>query len=223
VPPTPTLPATGGWTTIHSASFDSGTFASQFDAVSTANGSVTTTGSGTAAFGGSTYGTANITGSGGNGYARGQWEVAWNEGSTYRTEFNLYLPTGFYANQLGAIQLVGWDTYPTLENQMRLAIWRSDKRARLFLKSNNQDTELTNSFVIPEGQWVKIAIEQKISDTAGWSRVYMNDQLVAQGAGDTKTPYPVTRIRYGLVAIDGSTQTRPLTVHMDNIVLSKAN
>lgn len=64
-----------------------------------------------------------------------------------------------------------------------------------------------------EGRWVHLAIEQKLSNWDGWSRVYLDGMLVAEGGGATMTPYPVTRLRYGLAAIDAGHQTRPLTVH----------
>jgi hypothetical protein len=85
-----------------------------------------------------------------------------------------------------------------------------------------KDTTLTSAFATPEGCWVRIAIEQKIDDASGWSKVYMDGQLVAQGSGDTATPYPVTRMRVGLVAIDANAQTRPLTLYLDDVRVSVA-
>jgi hypothetical protein len=157
---------------------------------------------------------------GGNAYARGQWTVAWDQGTVFRAEMSVFLPVGFYASQQGAVQLMGWDTFPTLNNHMRLAIWQSDHQARLFLKSDGKDTTLTNAFAIPEGRWVRIAVEQKIDDASGWSRVYRDGQLVAHGSGRTSTAHPVTRMRYGLVAIDAATQTLPLSIWLREVTLA---
>jgi hypothetical protein len=195
-----------------SASFGAANFR-EFDATSVANGNLQVVNGNTAI--------ATVAG-GDNAYARGQWEVVWGTNATYRTEMDFMLPSGFYAAQQGAVQLVGWDTFPVLNNQMRLAIWKSDKLARLFLKSDGADTELTNEFSIPEGRWVNLAIEQHIGDADGWSKVYLDGQLVAEGYGDTATPHAVTRIRYGLVAIDANVQRNPLSVQFSNVRLSEA-
>jgi hypothetical protein len=167
-----------------------------------------------------TLGLARTNGGVGNAYARGQWTVDWSEGTNYRSEMDVFLPVGFYARQLGAVQLMGWDTFPILNNHMRLIIWRQDRLARLFLKSDGVDSVLSGAFAIPEGRWVRIAIEQNVADTEGWSRVYMDGHLVAQGTGHTSTPYPVTRMRYGLVAVDAARQTLPLEIWLRNVTLT---
>ena len=215
--PAPTSSSGSGWNQIKSAGMEPGNF-SEFNATSVADGSLAVSSSSPGAAEGSDFARAAING-GGNGYARGQWELSWGQGTVYRTEASLFLPSGFYSKMQGTVQLIGWDTYPTLSNQMRLAIWNSDKKARLFLKTDGSDTALTGTFSIPEGRWVQVAIEQKISDSGGWSKVYLDGQLVAQGSGDTATPYRVTRIRYGIVAIDESRQTNPLTLYFDKVRL----
>ena len=171
---------------------------------------------------GSYFAKAYISGSGTNDYARAQWAFSWNQGTVYRTQAKFFLPSGFYSNMLGAVQVMGWDTYPTLYNQTRLIIWNTDKQTRLFLKSDGADSVLTNAFSIPEGRWVDLAVEQKISDSGGWSKIYLDGVLVAQGSGDTATPYPITRMRYGIVAVDGGRQTKPLTLYFDQASLSLA-
>lgn len=213
--------ATATWSEMDAARFETGNL-SEFDATSIEHGSLTVSSASPGAVAGSAFAVAQTsgTGNGVNGFARGQWTVSWNQGAVYRMEMSVFLPLGFYASQQGAVQLVGWDTFPTLDNQMRLAIWQSDHQARLFLKSDGKDTTLTNAFAIPEGRWVRIAVEQKIADASGWSKVYLDGQLAAQGSGDTATPHPVTRMRVGLVAIDANAQTRPLTLYLDEIRLS---
>jgi hypothetical protein len=221
--PTPTPPTAGTWSQIESAGFETGNL-SEFDATSIEHGSLTVISASPGAAAGSQLAVAQTagTGNGVNGFARGQWTVGWGQGTVYRAEMSVFLPVDFYASQQGAVQLVGWDTFPTLNNHMRLAIWQSDRLARLYLKTDGKDTTLTNAFAIPEGRWVRIAIEQKVADVGGWSKVYLDGGLVAQGTGDTTTPYPVTRMRYGLVAIDSNAQTNPLTIYFDDVRLSVA-
>ena len=196
---------------------ESGNF-SEFDATSVLEGSLSVATGEVAAVEGARVGRAVINGTGTNAYSRGQWQLSWGQGTVYRTEASFYLPAGFYSAMMGAVQLLGWDAYPNL-GQMRLIIWNSDKKARLFMKSDGTDSTLTNAFTVPEGRWAHLAIEQKISDSGGWSKVYLDGRLVAEGSGDTATPYSVTRIRYGIVAIDGGAQQKPLTVYFDRVRL----
>jgi hypothetical protein len=162
---------------------------------------------------------ARIQGDPGNAYARGQWVVDWGEGTHYRSAMTVFLPDGFYTHQQGAVQLTGWDTFPVLNNHMRLIIWGQDRRARLFLKADGVDSILSSAFTIPEGRWTHLVVEQRIAALDGWSRVYMDGHLVAHGDGPTSTRYPVTRMRYGLVAIDAATQTLPLLIWLRDVTL----
>lgn len=159
----------------------------------------------------------------GQQFARAHWNVRWRIPKFWRTSVMFYLPEGFYAAMTAAVQLVGWDCWPVANNQMRLIIWHNDKRARLFLKSNGRDHNLTNAFTIPEAQWVNIVIEQRIAKRNAWSHVFQNDELVASGERVTATDYAVKRMRYGLVATGNAAQTNPLTVYFAQPTLYEGN
>lgn len=224
------------WTNYKSATFDQGDFA-EWDQINEADGTLTIINDNTEVPPTPVAGNLKIAkavqfGSQNTGghYSRTIWNLPdWQE-QTYRTEAYFFLPTGFHNAIDGAVQLIGWDTYPTLQEQMRLIIYKSDLKARLFINENTVARQLTGTFTIPENQWVKLSIEQHISETEGWSKVYMNDVLVAEGnsivcptnasrCNDTSTTAPVTRIRYGLVAIADDTQSHPLTLYFDNVSL----
>jgi hypothetical protein len=101
---------------------------------------------------------------------------------------------------------------------MRLMVYKSDNKARMVLRQTDGTTnEISNTFTLPEGRWLQLSIAQKISDTAGWTKVYLDGALVAQGSGDTYSGHPVTRLRYGFA--DCSGQTRPLTVYVDKVTV----
>lgn len=211
------------WRDVHSANLATGDFG-EFDSTSILNGNLmmlepSTRWPGEPSTG--RFARASIDGGGKNGYARAEWRVNWGPGTVFRTESSFYLPNGFYRDVQGSVQIVGWDTYPVLENQMRLIVVGADHHARLFLKSDGVDTRLTNDFDFPEGRWVRLALEQRISPVDGWSRVYLDDRLVASGRGTTATPYQVTRIRYGLVAIHAGDQLHDLSLHFGAVRLSQ--
>ncbi len=86
---------------------------------------------------------------------------------------------------------------------MRLIIWSSDGLARLFQKADGRDTQLTNTFHRGR-KWTRIVIEQRIGAN-GWSRVYLDDQLVAEGEGKVDSLPLSPTSRYGIVAIDSVT------------------
>jgi hypothetical protein len=224
------------WAPLRAANFDKGDF-SEWDQTNAADGTLTIINEGSEVP--PTSNTSNVkiakayqqgSNTTDGHFSRAIWNLNnWTD-QIYRSEAWYYLPTGFYSSMEGAVQLMGWDTNPILGNQMRIIIYNGDKKARLFVNENYVGREITDSFAIPEGQWVKLAIEQRISQTEGWSKVYMNDQLMAQGNAtscptsakncqDTYAEAPVTRMRYGLVAIADVQQTKPLTVYFDDVSL----
>lgn len=223
------------WVDYRNSGFESGFFG-DFDQINAADGTLTIINNGVEApvlaDGGSKVAKAYQYGSNSTDghFSRTIWNLPdWTD-PIFRTEAMFYLPTGFYSSMMGAVQLIGWDNNPVLGNQMRLAIYNSDRKARLFIQEDYKGRVITDNFSIPEGQWVKLVIEQKVSATVGWSKVYMNEALVAQGSanycvgeavgcGDTATNYPITRLRYGLVAIADVAQSKPLTVYFDNVKL----
>jgi hypothetical protein len=205
------------WQLVGHSTFEGGGF--DESNTSLQDGSLTVQSGGPGAAEGGRYAKAVINGSGNNAFSRTQWSVDWGHGTTYRTEISLFLPHGTYDALEGSFQVVGWDTWPVANNQMRLIVWDTDKKARLFVKTDGQDRVISNTFSIPEGRWVRIAIEQKIADQGGWSKVFMDGQLMAEGQGDTATPHTIKYIRYGMVAMDPGAQRVPLTVLFDDVKL----
>jgi hypothetical protein len=178
------------WQLVGHSTFEGGGF--DESNTSLQDGSLTVQSGGPGAAEGGRYAKAVINGSGNNAFSRTQWSVDWGHGTTYRTEISLFLPHGTYDALEGSFQVVGWDTWPVANNQMRLIVWDTDKKARLFVKTDDQ---------------------------GGWSKVFMDGQLVAEGQGDTATPHTIKYIRYGMVAMDPGAQRVPLAVLFDDVKL----
>lgn len=165
-------------------------------------------------------------------FSRSIWQLPdWGEGRIARSSAWYYLPSGFFSKMQGAVQLMGYDTYPALGNQYRLAIYNNDKQTYIFVMEDHKARNILKAQQLPEGEWFKLTIENKLSNTNGWSRLYLNDQLIAQTdaqncptgldrCGDTMPNAPITRSRYGLVAIANGVQTNPLTIYMDDVEIS---
>ena len=220
---------------LHSSSFESGDFI-DWDQINASEGTLKVVDGGSTIAGNSdgvkiAEATQNGSGNSAGHFSRTIWNLNnWSSETSYQTSANFYLPAGFYNNMMGAVQIIGWDTFPDLNNHMRLIIYNSDKKARLFINDNGDKRDITGAFSIPEGMWSTIKIEQKISQTDGWSKVYLNNNLVASGdktncpanavsCFDTQSAFPVTRIRYGFVAVDDPKQLKPLTLFFDKIEL----
>jgi hypothetical protein len=208
------------WTQFLAGNFESNNF-TQFTATSTSDGTIVVTNTCTPPPAQGLYHCkADLAGNGGTNFARVQWDLpSWGQDQLWAAEYSMYLPTGFHSARTCTFQPFGTDTFPTLNNQMRLMVYlTAPQNAFMVLNDEGVTTEITPAFnYLTEGQWVRWRVEQKIHNSAGWTKVYKNGVLVASGTGDTWTGEPVTRIRFGYA--DCSAQTAPLTLYLDHIVV----
>jgi hypothetical protein len=210
-------PGAGANVTPLSAGLETGTM-EEFTQTNAQNGSLSM--SGDAYLGGQAV-RAKYSGGGGNGYARGIFNVTWREGDDvwYRAAYRL--PVGFKADMQGQVALLRWDdweSHPDDTNQSGVVIYGSDKRARLILDrlGPHTQTELSGDFDLPEGRWFLLEVHQRLSTTDAVNEVYLDGVRV----GDSTTPNldpgrGVDRIRYGLVAIASGAQDNPLSLEFD--------
>lgn len=213
--------APAGNATVYSAStnFESGTL-SAFSQVNELNGSISVVQG--QPYAGQTAVQATYNGSGLNGYARGIWNVDWEDGDNVWFGAAYYLPTGFLSNVQGQVDLVRWDNwslYPEDTDWGGISIYGSDHKARLlrFGAGRPNDT-LVGPFELPEGRWFNIEVHQIRSQTNGsaLSEVYLDGQLIGRSTLANTYGRPATRIRYGIVAIAAGAQTKPLTLNFNN-------
>jgi hypothetical protein len=154
-------------------------------------------------------------------YARGIFELNWGAGSDVWYGMAVYLPTGFYAAQQGQVDLMRWDNWtvdPTNTDRGGIVIYGSDKRARFVRQRLGvEQVALTGSFTITEGEWHWIEVHQRFStnNASDLTEVYMDEVL--QGSSTQKNWYgrPITRIRYGIVAVNDPAQTNRLDLWFD--------
>lgn len=202
--------------------FESGSTPWTFSGTSTANGTITLETSGSPE--GSNHLTFDTDATLANKYSRVQHNLTLTDGDMLETEFWLFLPTGFYEDMTAAVQIAGFDPFPTANYQCRIIIYDGDELARVYINNNGSSSELTGSWAIPLNQWVRIRWRQLLSSAAdGHVSVWMDDTLVASGT-DIITLYTgssdVTRMRWGVVATGDATQTNALWLGMDDISLT---
>lgn len=164
---------------------------------------------------------ATYCGRGDVGYARGQYAVHWPDGADVWYGVALLLPHGFYDAMAGQVDLLRWDNF-NLHGQGAdyggVVIYGSDHRARLLRGTYGHDdsSQLGRAFRIPEGRWVWLEVHQRLGDGAGArSTVFLDGRQVASSSRADSFGRLVTRIRYGIVAIDAGRQVAPVTVWMD--------
>ena len=154
-------------------------------------------------------------------FARGIFEVNWQDGTDIWYGMAVYLPQGFYAAQQGQVDILRWDNWtidPTTTDRSGIVIYGSDKRARLVRQRLGvEQVELVGPFTIAEGTWHRLEVHQRLSaqDGAALSEVYLNGTLIGRSSKKNAYGRPVTRIRYGIVARNDGAQRKALELWFD--------
>jgi hypothetical protein len=198
------------------AGLETGSF-SEFDATSVASGSLSVTSASAAA--GSRSATAVYSGAGANGYARGQYEVDWQNGESVTYSAAFYLPVGFKSRMQSQVSLMRWDNWPTYGGSGDvggIVIQGSDKRARLIRNHyGGEQVSLVGPFDLPEGRWFTLTVSQRLSTTNPYSEVRLDGQLIGTSTAQNSYGRAVDRVRYGIVSIGAGRQTNSLTLGFD--------
>jgi len=212
-------PAANASVTSLSATLDGGSFSS-FSQTNALHGTLTLDSS--RVFNGGYAARATYDGSGENGYARGIWNVEWQDGDDVWFGAAYYLPTGFLSNVQGQVDLARWDnwsTNPTDTDWGGVSIYGSDHRARLlrFGAGRPSDT-LVGPFDLPEGRWFTLEVHQHRSAISGsaLSELYLDGKLVGKSTAANTYGRAATRVRYGIVAIAAGSQKKPLELNFDD-------
>jgi hypothetical protein len=202
-----------------SAALDGGSF-SEFSQTNALHGTLSL--SEAHVFDGGPSAHATYEGNGENGYARGIWNVNWQDGEDVWFGAAYYLPVGFLGNVQGQVDLVRWDNwslYPSEADWGGVSIYGSDHRARLlrFGAGRPSDT-LVGPTTLPEGRWFTLEVHQVRSSQSGsaLSELYVDGKLVGRSTAPNTYGRPATRVRFGLVAIAAGTQTKPLELNFDD-------
>jgi hypothetical protein len=170
---------------------------------------------------------ATYEGSGGNGYARGIWNVNWQDGEDVWFGAAYYLPVGFVPHIQGQVDLMRWDnwlSHPSDTDWGGVSIYGSDHRARLlrFGAGRPNDT-LVGPTTLPEGRWFTLEVHERFSAGAGaLSELYVDGKLVGRSSRPNTYGRPIERIRYGIVAIAEGAQTKPLDLWFDDATAGPA-
>ena len=198
---------------------------SQFDQTNEHVGSLRVVDDG---YGDDTSARAIYAGGGQNGFARGIWNVDWENGDNVWYGSAFYLPEGFHASMQGQVALMRWDDWPSHPVDRAsggIVIWGSDKRARLvreLLPGGNQ-TGLSDPFVLPEGRWFWLEVHQRLSAGRGAvNEIFLDGRRIDRStARNNFRGRRAERIRYGIVAIAAGEQRRSLRLRFDRSTVTR--
>lgn len=161
-----------------------------------------------------------------NGYARGVMHVKWPAESTVNYGVALLLPKDLAERQQGEIDLMRWDNYPQFRHQGDfggIVLWNSDRQARLerghYVGAAAE--QLGPSFSLPRGRWFWLEVHQRLSGgSLASSQVYVDGREVVSTTAPNSYDRPISRVRFGIVAIDQGKQQRPFDLWMDRATIS---
>ncbi|MEA2347522.1 MAG: Polysaccharide lyase [Thermoleophilaceae bacterium] len=220
------VPAAGAAaaTAPRTALLENGGF-SEFDQTNAAGGTLTNTTE--AAYQGAHSAKASYTGAGENGYSRGIFNANYKDGDDLWYGAAYYLPPGFKASMQGQVDLLRWDNYtvdPNQTDRSGIAIYGSDKKARLVrAKLGVEQVPLVGPFDLPEGRWFYLEVHQRLGTKNAVSEVYLDGKKVGSSTQANTYGRPVTRVRYGLVAMAAGVQTKPLSLWFDKATMGSTS
>ena len=170
---------------------------------------------------------AAYSGGGSNGFARGIFNVGWQEGDDVHYGMAVYLPAGFKSDMQGEVDLMRWDNWdidPTHTDRCGVVIYGGDKKGRFVcwqLGVNGSETASIGPFRIPTGRWTWLEVHQHLSthDGQAQSELFKNGKKVGGTQQANFFGRNVTNIRYGLVATAGSDQRKSLSLGFDRAMV----
>ncbi len=154
-------------------------------------------------------------------YARGIWNVDWDQGSDVWYGGAIYLPEDFYSRQQGDVDILRWDNWALAQrsqDQSGVTIRWDGKLAMLF---KNRDTKEYTNLIDPveplsAGEWHWIDVRQRLGgDGAAVNELWVDGQKVGSSTTHNWLGRPVTHHRIGLVAQSDGRQSNSLDLWFD--------
>lgn len=176
---------------------------------------------------------ASIPGGAGNKYARTLWgntagspgALSLGEGQDFTYGLALWLQPGFSQAMQSYFVPIRWDNFGRRDVSRGGIAMYDDGALRLFRERDGVEKQVNllgdKTFRLTEGEWHWLEVRQRLSTSQRTARNELRVDGVLVGSSTAPNYYgePVTAVRYGIVAIDGGRQTRPLTVYYDRAVL----
>ncbi len=170
---------------------------------------------------------ANATGA--NKYSRAIFHnLTWSAGTDIWYGCAFYLPTGFHSKQQGQIDLMRWDDWvddPSTTDRGGIVIYGPPATGKAYLinaRLGGAQSELVGPFSISEDKWHWLEVHQRFSanHASDISEVYLDGNLVGSSTARNWNDRRITSIRFGVVALNDATQSKPVDLWFDRASLS---
>ncbi len=161
-----------------------------------------------------------------NKYARGIWEVAWEEGSDVWYGGAIYLPADFYARQQSDVDIIRWDNWALAQRSQDQSGVTIRQDGRLGMLFKNLDTQEYTNLITPaepltEGRWHWLDVRQRMGgDGAAINELWVDGTRVGSSTTHNSLGRRATHHRIGLVAEDSGRQTNSLDLWFDSAYIA---
>jgi hypothetical protein len=162
----------------------------------------------------------------GNHFARAAFDVRWEAGDDVWYGGAFCLPRGFYARQQGQVALLRWDNW-ALENRTQDqggVVILADGRWALADTSTEEDGQalLTAPVRRPAaGRWHWVQVRQRLARSgAARNELWLDGDRVSASQTGNWHGRPVTKLRFGIVAVRAGHQLRRLRLWFDRATVS---
>lgn len=216
----PTPPPPGG----RIAGMETGDF-SEFDSINSGTPGTLVIDA-TRAYEGSRSAHASTPGNSANKYARGIFDVDWKEGTDVWYGAAFYLPSTFFAQAKGWIDILRWDNWTLTQSTQDQGGLALTPEGRLLLLRKNPpsgDQEILIDVPAPSlGAWHWLEVHQRFSQSDGSAVSSLWVDSVVAGAKDSRNIYsrPITALRVGIVSTNDPIQTTQLDLWFDRVSIT---
>jgi hypothetical protein len=162
----------------------------------------------------------------GNHFARAAFDVRWDAGDDVWYGGAFFLPRRFYADQQGQVAILRWDNWALedrTQDQGGLVIL-ADGRWALMANSveENRQVLLTEPVEPPApGRWHWVEVRQRLAAGGGArNELWLDGERVSASQSANWQGRPVTKLRFGIVAVHEGYQVQPLRLWFDRSTLS---
>jgi hypothetical protein len=162
----------------------------------------------------------------GNHFARAAFDVRWEAGDDVWYGGAFCLPHRFYVRQQGQVAVLRWDNW-ALENRTQDqggVVVLADGRWALVDTSVEEDGQalLTEPVTRPApGRWHWVQVRQRLAAGGGArNELWLDGERVSASRTANWHGRPVTKLRFGIVAVRAGHQVRPLRLWFDRATVS---
>jgi hypothetical protein len=162
----------------------------------------------------------------GNHFARAAFDVRWEARDDVWYGGAFFLPRRFYARQQGQVAVLRWDNWALehrTQDQGGVMILADGRWALVTQRVEEEGQVLLTEPVEPLApcRWHWVQVRQRLAaDGGARNELWLDAELVSASRRANWHGRPVTKLRFGIVAVRAGHQVRPLRLWFDRATVS---